>query len=377
MAFKLAAVQAESVWFDIDGGITKAIRLIEQAGSAGAKANLIGFGECWLGGYPFYVWVGNPAFAIQFHPALMHSASIDPESPRGKAQIQRLQDSAKKNGISIVMGFILRHGHSLWVAQLLIDSAGSLRFIRRKLKPTHAERSIFADGDGSDFYVEQVDGLGRIGALCCWEHLQPQNKLLQFSMHEEIHVASWPAFVPYVPVAYALGAEANMAVSKVYALEGGTYVLAPTCTISGAYRQALNDIIAQLKAGHAQGACPQPITLDMVPFDTALPPVGGGSATIFGPDGRTLTEPTESHDETIVYANGSLAAIAAAKATADPVGHYARPDVHIVRFNRKAGLAVEMLMPNTDHVTDPDRCAAPLLLGAAHPRSQDWAKAFP
>lgn len=346
--FKLAAVQSESVWFDIDGGITKAIGIVEKAGSAGEKANLIAFGESWLGGYPFYVWVGNPAFAIQFHPAFMQSAAMDPDDPVDKARIERLQDAAKKNDISIVMGFNLRKGHSLWIAQFMIDNLGVLRFVRRKLKATHAERAIYADGDGSDFHVEKIEGLGLVGALNCWEHLQPQNKLVQFGMHEEIHVAAWPAFVVYDGVAYQLSAEANMAVSKVYALEGGAYVLSATTIVTDAYRRALEGVIEQLKAAHAMGAAPPPITLDMVPYDMALPPVGGGSAAIFGPDGKTLTDPTQPKAETCVYAMGSLAAIAAAKATADPVGHYARPDVHTLRVNVQQGSPVQLLSKHAE-----------------------------
>ena len=91
--FKLAAVQAEPAWFDIDAGIKKAIDYITESAEAGA--NLVAFGECWLGGYPFYVWAGNPAFAIQFHAAFMLAATIDPEDPADKVRVQRLCDAAR------------------------------------------------------------------------------------------------------------------------------------------------------------------------------------------------------------------------------------------------------------------------------------------
>lgn len=345
--FKLAAVQSESVWFNIDGGIDKAVEHVARAGAKGEKANLIAFGECWLGGYPFYVWVGNPAFAIQFHPAFMQTASIDPDDPKDQARIQRLQDAAKEHEITIMMGFNLRRGHSLWIAQMMIDSGGVVRFIRRKLKPTHAERTIFGDGDGSDLHVEKIDGLGLVGALQCHENLQPQSKLVMYGMHEEIHVTSWPAFNVYEGMAYALSAEANMAVCKVFAMEGSAYVISATGVVTGAYKKALEGLVDDMKKANEIGMAPPPITLDMVSYDMALS-IGGGSAMIFGPDGRTLTNPTKPTDETILYANGSLAAVAAAKATADPVGHYCRPDVYTLRVNLQPTKAVDLIAKNAE-----------------------------
>ena len=48
---------------------------------------------------------------------------------------------------------------------------------------------------------------------------------------------------------------------------------------------------------------------------------------IFGPDGRPLCEPLAEDEEGILYADISLPMISIAKAAADPVGHYSRPDV--------------------------------------------------
>ena len=35
--------------------------------------------------------------------------------------------------------------------------------------------SVFGEGDGSHLAVHDTE-LGRIGALCCWEHVQPLTK---------------------------------------------------------------------------------------------------------------------------------------------------------------------------------------------------------
>ena len=63
-AFKVAAVQAAPAFLDKAAGVAKAISLIETAARAGAK--LIAFPECWIPGYPWWVWLDSPAWGMQF-----------------------------------------------------------------------------------------------------------------------------------------------------------------------------------------------------------------------------------------------------------------------------------------------------------------------
>src|SRR6476660_7485820 len=79
------------------------------------------------------------------------------------------------------------------MAQWHYGPEGEVIWRRRKLKPTHVERSVFGEGDGSDIIVTQTN-FGRVGALCCWEHLQPLSKYAMFSQDEQIHCAAWPSF---------------------------------------------------------------------------------------------------------------------------------------------------------------------------------------
>ncbi|MDX6310739.1 MAG: nitrilase, partial [Streptomyces sp.] len=223
-AFKAAVVQAEPVWLDADATIDKSIGLIEEAARAGAQ--LIAFPETFVPGYPWWLWLDSPAGGMQF-VGRYHENSLTLEGPR----FQRLLGAAGANGIAVVAGFSERAGGSLYMGQAVISADGQLVGARRKLKPTHVERTVFGEGDGSDLAVYDTT-LGRLGALCCWEHLQPLTKYAMFSQHEQVHVAAWPSFSVYKGAAYALGPEVNTAASQLYAAEGQVFVLAP-CAVVG------------------------------------------------------------------------------------------------------------------------------------------------
>jgi predicted amidohydrolase len=48
---RVAAVQAEPVWNDLQGGVDKVISLLGDAGKEGA--NVVGFPEVFIPGYPW------------------------------------------------------------------------------------------------------------------------------------------------------------------------------------------------------------------------------------------------------------------------------------------------------------------------------------
>ena len=205
------------------------------------------------------------------------------------------------------MGLSERDGGSLYIAQWIIGPDGETVARRRKLKvSTHVERTVFGEGDGSDLAVHATD-IGRLGALCCWEHLQPLSKYAMYSQNEQVHVGAWPSFSVYDPFAFALGAQVNNAASQVYAVEGSCFVIAPCATVSPVMIEELCDTPEKHSMLHA----------------------GGGFTKIYGPDGSDLSAHAVGPDEEgIVYADIDLGVISIAKAAADPAGHYARPDVH-------------------------------------------------
>jgi aliphatic nitrilase len=246
-----------------------------------------------------------------------------------------LAAAARRAGMFVSMGLAERDGGSLYMAQWLYGPDGAVLARRRKLKPTHVERTLFGEGDGSDLVVSAT-ALGRIGALCCWEHLQPLTRYAMYAQQEEIHIAAWPSFSLYRGLAYALGPEVNTAASLMYAAEGQCFVIAACATVS---------------PGMIELLCDTPAKRDLLGG-------GGGHARIFGPDGAPLGTPLPPESEGLVVADIDLDQIAYAKHAADPVGHYARPDVLRLMFDRQPHARVVPFAHELAPVAPPGAAAA-------------------
>lgn len=301
--FKVAAVQAEPVWLDLQGSVNKTIKIINEAAAEGAK--IIGFPEVFIPGYP---WT---PFANDFKTSAPVLKAYQANSlPLHSPEMQRIQDAVKAADVEIVLGFSERDGGSLYIAQVTITSDGVIANHRRKIKPTFYEKIIYGDGSAQSVYNVVQTKHGRLGSLNCWEHIQPLFKAHFYSQHPQIFVGGWwPAFLPHEGGSpYIISGEASSRMSQMVAMEGGCFgiVGCQVVTQAGAEKMKI--------AGFPWFKFP-----------------GGGFSTIYGPDGSTLVDPVDPRVEAILYADISLDKIDEVKLIADNQGNYSRSDLfHLV-----------------------------------------------
>ncbi|KAL2826183.1 carbon-nitrogen hydrolase [Aspergillus pseudoustus] len=297
---KVAVPQVEPAWLDLDAGIQKTVDLINEAALNGAQ--LIAFSECWIPGYPGFLWSYSYKENIPFIDRyIKNSVEID------SAQFRRVQDAAARNKIHVMFGFVERYHGSLFMAQTLIGPDGAILMHRHKTKPTHVERTLFGEGSGDSIRNVAKTELGNIGALQCWEHLQPLLKYHTYAQHEHIHIAAWPTNHKYGGwEPWSFSTDAATVANRLYAMESQAFVIVATQTCT----QKSLDVFDTGKEGASH-----------------MSQIGGGFTAIYAPDGRKLTEDVAPDWEGILYADLDMSEIAFAKSVADPVGHYSRSDL--------------------------------------------------
>lgn len=309
---KVAVTNHEPAWLDLPGGVAKTIALIAEASSNGCK--LIAFPELWLIGYPAWIWSRPVDFDLSVK-YVQNSLRI--QSP----EMDSLCAAAAEHDIAVSLGFSERRGDSVFIAQALIDDTGKLRMNRRKMKPTHMERTIFGDASGdclSD--IVDVAGLGKVGALSCWEHIQPLLKFHQFSQGEQIHVAAWPAlhdFEEGTPGFWSMTTQGCLGLSQTYAVEAGAFVLSATTVITEKGIEKMGTKGAPIMGSPNQS-----------------------SSAIIGPDGRILAGGEgKAENGKLLIADIDLSECTKAKTFADACGHYSRPDLLWLKYDgRKKGV---------------------------------------
>ena len=288
---RIAVTQHEPVWLDLDATVKKTCDIIQEAAAAAAK--LVAFPEVWIPGYPAWIWSRPVDFDLGVK-YVENSLTID--SP----QMKQICAAAAEHAISVALGFSEREGQSVYIAQALIDDKGQIRMKRRKMKPTHMERTIFGDASGDCLAkVVQLPQVGNVGSLSCWEHIQPLLKYYTFSQNEQIHVAAWPPlenFIEGSPGFYSMSAEGCQSQAQAYAIESQAFVLHCTAVLSDAgidrMKTAGGPVMGQSNPGHS---------------------------AVIGPDGRLLTKPVEG--EQLIIADLDLGLVTKTKTFADASGH--------------------------------------------------------
>lgn len=185
---RVAVTQAEPAWLNLPKAVEKTCLLIEEA--AQGKASLVTFPELWIPGYPAWIWTRPVDFDL-FTTYAKNSLTVDSE------EMRRICRCAAQNKVAVSLSFSENDNYSLYISQCIIGADGEINMMRRKMKPTHMERTVFGDASGASLTnVVQMAG-ARVGALCCWEHIQPLLKYHTFHQREQIHVAAWPPLWPH------------------------------------------------------------------------------------------------------------------------------------------------------------------------------------
>ena len=298
--FKLAAIQAAPVYFDLEASTEKACGLIREAGDKGAT--IAAFGETWLPGYPFHVWLQpSPALNVTLRAEYIANA-VEIPSPT----TDRLCSAAKEANLDVVIGVAERDKTTqgtIYCTLLFISNEGDILGWHRKLKPTDRERTIFGEGDASGLIVYERP-YGRISGLNCWEHKMVLPGYALMSAGTQIHIAAWPG---ESTCNHKLLSAAFAAQSAAYVIDVGG--LQSERDLPEAYKELEKSFIELDREMH-------------------------GESHIFGPYGDIVAGPAQG--ETILVADCSSKDIHVAKSYCDNAGHYSRPDIFDLTIDRSA-----------------------------------------
>lgn len=299
-----AAIQWAPEALNPEAGSEKAAAAIAEAASRGAR--LIVFPENWLQGYPYWSGLQPISPEYQAFRQLSHEASISTDDPC----LEPVFEAAKKHQCTVVLGLQEKEGGTLFCTQLYISSEGKMLGRHRKLIPTQAERLVWGRGDGSDLDVYDTP-TGRLGGLNCFEHQMAPARIALSSLNIEVHAAAWPGHAFLDPVIDAS--------TRHLAHENACFVIVAREVMSpDALAEELP--ITEDGAGHWYSH--------------------GGSA-IIAPGGEYITPPVFD-EECIVMGEIDLGRIAVNKWFFDGTGHYARPDVFQLRWNKSPKPAVDI-----------------------------------
>ena len=125
---KVAAVQAEPGWNNLQASVDKTISLIEDAGKKGA--NVLGFPEVFIPGYPWSIWHHSPLSNTQFIHEYVKNSLVKESS-----EMEKIRKAVKAAGLFVVLGYSERDRGSIYIAQVCHETARFwLLGVRRSLQ---------------------------------------------------------------------------------------------------------------------------------------------------------------------------------------------------------------------------------------------------
>lgn len=298
---RVAAAQLAPVYLDREATIEKVAKTITEAANLGVS--LLAFPETFVPGYPS--WADYTHASYFDHPdqkeawARYLRAAVDID----RGDLEPVVAGVRETGVFSYVGILERAPSrgSVYASLVAIDPAKGVVSVHRKLKPTHGERLLWADGDGAGLVAHEHAGTV-VSGLNCWENWMPLARSAMYAQGTEVHIAAWPGS-PAI----------THDISRFIALEGRLFVVS-----SGGV----------LRAEHI----PDDFLLKSTMVEETEVFASGGSI-IVAPDGTVLAE-AEPGEETVIHADLDLGMVARERHNFDPAGHYSRPDVLRLMVNR-------------------------------------------
>lgn len=301
---QLAIVQKAPVFLDKARTLELAVACIEEAAANGA--DLVVFTECFIPGYPAWIWRLRPGgdwnLAEALHQRLSRNA-ID----LAAGDLAPLCAAAAKHRVTVVCGIEERAGElgraTLYNSVVTLGPDGTLLNRHRKLMPTNPERMVWGFGDASGLRVAAT-AAGRIGALICWENFMPLARYALYAQGVEIYIAP----------TYDSGAGWTGTLQHI-AREGCCWVVGCGNLLQG------RDLPADLP-GRAEL------------YPDADEWVNPGDSVVIAPGGELVAGPLHA-ESGILYHQLDLERARDAKRALDVTGHYSRPDLFQLQVDNR------------------------------------------
>jgi predicted amidohydrolase len=281
----------------IERGVERAIDAITEAADNGAR--LVVFPETWLPNYPYW----HPLSAeLEAFPELYRRLFANSVAVPGP-EIERISAAAARTQTTVVIGVNEREarGGTIYNTLCYVGPDGRVLGRHRKLVPTLSERLIWGAGDGSDLEVYE-GSTGRLGGLICYEHQMAPARYALAGLGIQVHASVWPGYRFLHPIVDAA--------TRHLSYENACFVVVARDVLSG-----------------------EDLPADLPLRDLPIWDASGGSA-IIAPGGEYLAGP-ELDKQTILYAEIDLDRTIEAKRWVDSVGHYSRPDVFQLSWDRR------------------------------------------
>ena len=302
----VAFAQLAPVWLDRDATLGKVVAAIGQAADQGAS--VIGFGECLVPGYPFWLEATDGARFNDPRQKELQAEYLRQAVTIEDGHLRLVQEACAARQITVVLGILEKprdRGESVYACCVVVGASGDVLSAHRKLMPTYEERLTWSIGDGHGLRTHRI-GDFTLGALNCWENWMPLARAALYGQGEDLHVAIWP------------GSLRNTEdLTRFIAQESRSYVL----SVSGLMR--LSDFPpstphrAAIVAGHRGGDF-----------------LADGGSCLAAPDGSWVIAPVVG-EECVRVAAIDHAFVRRERQNFDPSGHYSRPDVLRLSVNRE------------------------------------------